>query len=73
MSLMTSFTTTDILGSAVCARCHRNLRDEAGDDRSIGRRWRSTMTAAASRDGEATRWASGPSQGQRRPSWCRRE
>lgn len=67
MSLMTSFTTSDISASGVCARCDSNLRDEAGNDRSIDRRWRSTMMANTSRDRGAAGWAHGPSLRQRRP------
>jgi hypothetical protein len=69
MSLMTFFSSADISGSGACARCHINLCDEAGMDRSIDRHRRSTMTADASRDREATGWAFGPSLRQRSPSW----
>jgi mono/diheme cytochrome c family protein len=37
-------------GSGVCASCHTNLVDEAGQDMSIDRFWRATMMANASRD-----------------------
>jgi hypothetical protein len=67
MSLMTFFSTADTSGSGACARYHGNLRDEAGNDRSIDTHWRSTMMANAARDSETTGWAHGPSLRQRRP------
>ncbi|HON67499.1 MAG TPA: PQQ-dependent sugar dehydrogenase [Phycisphaerae bacterium] len=36
--------------SAVCAACHTDLTDGAGNDVSIDRHWRSTMMANAARD-----------------------
>ena len=37
-------------GSGVCAACHSNLKDAAGEDVSIGPAWRATMMANAARD-----------------------
>lgn len=37
-------------GAGVCATCHTNMVDQAGQDVSIDRFWRATMMANASRD-----------------------
>jgi hypothetical protein len=37
-------------GSGACAACHRNMKDEAGNDVSIDSMWRSTLLANAARD-----------------------
>jgi hypothetical protein len=47
---LTSFTTADFSGSGICAKCHSDLQDQAGNDRSIDTHWRSTMMANAARD-----------------------
>ena len=47
---LTFFNTADFSGSGVCAKCHSNLRDEAGNDCSTDTHWRSTMMANAAKD-----------------------
>ncbi|MBN1965589.1 MAG: hypothetical protein JW910_13145 [Anaerolineae bacterium] len=38
------------VGSGLCAVCHANMTDEAGNDVSLDRMWRSTMMANSARD-----------------------
>lgn len=47
---LSSFTTADFSGSGVCAFCHSQLKDSAGNDVSIDSHWRSTMMANSARD-----------------------
>ncbi len=47
---LATFETADFSGSGICALCHSNLTDEAGNDVSNDAQWRSTMMANASKD-----------------------
>ena len=47
---LVKFSTKHFAGSGNCAECHSSLRDEAGNDVSIDKDWRSTMMANASKD-----------------------
>ena len=47
---LTNFETTLFSGSGVCAFCHSNLTDSAGNDVSNDAHWRSTMMANAAKD-----------------------
>ena len=49
-STLNTFTTADFSGSGVCAFCHSNLYDSAGNNVSIDAHWRSTMMANAGKD-----------------------
>jgi len=47
---LTTFSTSLFTGSGVCAFCHSELRDSAGNDVSMDTHWRSTMMANAAKD-----------------------
>lgn len=47
---LTRFETGDFSGSGICAFCHSNLTDQAGNDVSNDAQWRSTMMANAAKD-----------------------
>lgn len=47
---LTRFQSADFTGSGICADCHSNLTDMAGNDVSIPTHWRSTMMANAAKD-----------------------
>jgi len=47
---LTNFETTLFSGSGVCAFCHSNLTDSAGNDVSNDAHWRSSMMANAAKD-----------------------
>ena len=47
---LTIFETQVFSGSGICAMCHGNLIDEAGNDVSNDAQWRSTMMANAAKD-----------------------
>jgi hypothetical protein len=47
---LTVFASADFSGSRWCATCHGNLWDEAGNEASIDKHWRSTMMGNAARD-----------------------
>jgi hypothetical protein len=47
---LVAFTSDNFDGSGNCALCHSNLSDQAGDDVSMDRHWRSAMMANSARD-----------------------
>ncbi len=47
---LAAFSTANFTGSGMCAVCHSELVDEAGNDVSIDAQWRSAMMANAARD-----------------------
>ena len=50
MATLTTFETEDFSGSGICAMCHSNLTDDAGNDVSNDAQWRSTMMANSAKD-----------------------
>jgi len=47
---LATFNTADFTGSGLCVVCHAQLEDQAGNDVSIDKHWRSVMMANAARD-----------------------
>ncbi len=45
-----AFNSDDFTGSGLCVVCHAQLKDQAGNDVSIDKHWRSVMMANAARD-----------------------
>lgn len=46
----TEFTSQHFSGSGICAQCHNDIQDSAGNDVSIIKAWQTTMMANATRD-----------------------
>ena len=47
---LVGFTSDNFVGSGNCVLCHSNLSDQAGNDVSMDRHWRSAMMANSARD-----------------------